>query len=66
MQTDVRCGKLVVRKGRYVCPFCNTTMRQKASEDTQAKNLVLWCHKCKSEIKVNIQDGQCSMIASAR
>lgn len=66
MQKLAEGRKLRIKNGRYVCPYCNTTMNQQARTDTQAKNLVLWCWKCKAEMKVNIESGQCSVIASAR
>lgn len=66
MKTVVRHGKLAIKSGRYVCPYCNTTTHQQARPETQAKNLVLWCWKCKAEMKVNIDSGQCFVIASAR
>lgn len=66
MQNAELCDKLRVRNGRYVCPFCKRTTYQKASSETSAKNLILWCRFCKEEFQVNIDSGQCSLTARAR
>ena len=66
MQKQAGGRKLRIKNGRYVCPYCGTTMNQQARLETKAENLVLWCWKCKAEIKVNIDSGQCFVIASAR
>ncbi len=66
MQSEAQCDKLKVRNGRYVCPFCGTATYQKASLETSAKNLILWCRRCKEEFQVNIDSGQCSLTARAR
>lgn len=60
------CDKLSVKNGRYVCPFCKAATYQKASAETSAKNLILWCRRCKTEFQVNIDSGQCSLTARAR
>ena len=66
MQSNMRCGKLVIRNGRYVCPNCKQTTHQKASEETNAQRLILWCRNCKAEFVVNIEHGQCSVVSRCR
>ena len=66
MQTDVRCGKLIIKNGRYVCPNCKQITNQKASKATNADKLILWCRSCKAEFIVNIDHGQCSVVSRCR
>lgn len=66
MQNSEKACKLVVRNGRYVCPNCKQTTNQKASEDTNAQRLILWCRNCKAEFVVNIERGQCSVVSRCR
>ena len=65
MQTGKNCGKLVVKDGLYVCPNCRKKTHQVSRADTEARNLVLWCRNCKAKFLVNIDHGQCSVIAGA-
>lgn len=58
----VKCGKmLVVDNGWVHCPVCRANKRLlRITPDCSATSLVLFCRKCKSEIKVDIDKGQCS------
>ena len=66
MQSAVKPAKLIIRNGRYVCPNCKQTTNQKASPDTNADLLILWCRNCKAEFVVNIDHGQCSIVSRCR
>lgn len=66
LQTMMKSGKLIVRNGRYVCPNCKQTTNQKADDETNASNLILWCRSCKAEYRVNIQRGQCFVLSRCR
>ena len=66
MQTGKNCDKLVVKDGLYVCPNCKQKTSQAAREDTEARNLSLWCRNCKAKFLVNIENGQCFVISRCR
>ena len=66
MQTCNERVKLSIKKGRYVCPNCNCITNQKASAETSANRLILWCRNCKAEYLVNIEHGQCFLISRCR
>lgn len=40
-----------------LCPICHNKTRTKIREDTEAKNLIVFCPKCKREILADI-DGE--------
>ena len=63
MQAASKHVKLTIKKGRYVCPVCNQTTYQQADPGTNATGLLLWCRNCKSVFRVNIVDGQCSVVS---
>lgn len=39
-----------------LCPICGGKTRQKMRKDTVAKNLIVFCPKCKRESVVDIRD----------
>lgn len=39
-----------------LCPICGGKTRQKMREDTVAKNLIVFCPKCKRETVMDIKD----------
>ena len=41
-----------------LCPICGGKTRQKMREDTEAKNLIVFCPKCKNESVVDIRNGE--------
>ena len=51
---------LAVRDGYLICPICrrNTRLIQVRPE-TEAWSLTVFCRMCKSEIKIDIEKGQC-------
>lgn len=57
-------GKIIsVKDNLYVCPNCKQKTSQAARNDTEAKNLSLWCRHCKATHIVNIVHGQCFVIS---
>nr|DAL40040.1 MAG TPA_asm: cysteine-rich protein [Caudoviricetes sp.] len=51
---------LTVKRGWLICPTCpRTQFILHLLPDTEAKNLQVYCRRCKTVIKVNIRDGQC-------
>ncbi len=66
MQGEMNRGKLFVKDGLYVCPNCRQKTSQAARADTEARNLPLWCRKCKAIYLVNIEHGQCVVIRRCR
>ena len=60
MNIEHNCGKIVPTKDGYiVCPCCRFKTNQQLRQDTQAKNLRVWCRKCKQVTVVDIDNGQC-------
>lgn len=45
-----------------MCPVCQNKTRIKIREDTEIKNLPLFCPKCKQETLINIQQLNMSVI----
>lgn len=45
-----------------ICPICGGKTRTKIREDTEAKNLIVFCPKCKRESVVDIKDGKTEII----
>ena len=40
------------------CPICGGKTRTKIREDTEAKNLIVFCPKCKKESVIDIISGK--------
>lgn len=38
------------------CPICNGKTRVRIREDTELKNFLLFCPKCKQECLINVKD----------
>ena len=54
MQSNMRCGKLVIRDGWVSCPVCRKGKLLKLRPDTTAQNLPCKCKRCGQESLVNI------------
>ena len=60
-----KCGTmLAVRDGYIECPYCRAGKLQRVLPETQAKQLQIYCRKCKHEMIVDIYMGQCFMSRS--
>ena len=56
---EQRRGKLVVKDGWITCPICRRNRRlQRVNDDTEAKNLPVYCKDCKTELILDIARGQ--------
>lgn len=54
MQSNMCCGKLVIRDGWVICPVCRKGKLLKLRPDTTAQNLPCKCKRCGQESLVNI------------
>lgn len=60
LQRPHKRGTMVtVKDGTIVCPCCRCKTSQQIRPDTHAKNLQVWCRKCKHTAVVDIEHGQC-------
>ena len=55
MQSNMRCGKIIVRDGWVICPVCQKGKLLKVRADTTAQNLPRKCKRCGQETLVNIE-----------
>ena len=54
-------GKMVTVKDQYpVCPICRGRMTPKILANTSGRNIPAFCRRCKNEILLDIERGQCS------
>ena len=59
MSPDRICGILLASKrGAWCCPTCGARLITKDAATT-AKNLPVYCHRCKRDVYVNIDSGLC-------
>lgn len=62
MINDRICGTMLAVKDGYLeCPYCKASKIQRVRPETVAKRLQVYCRKCKHEILVDMQSGQCYM-----
>ena len=61
LNATAKCGKLyMVRDGFLICPICRRNKRlMRIDPQTRAVHLAVWCRDCKSEIILDIDQGQC-------
>ena len=59
MPAASECGKILVSKrGAWCCPGCGSRLITK-SPGAEAKNMPVYCHKCRRDFYVNIVSGLC-------
>lgn len=59
------CGTMVpVTNGFADCPYCGQRKLLRILPETEAKQLNLFCRRCKREMQVDIHQGQCQMSRS--
>jgi len=59
LQSAANCGKLIVKNGWLACPVCRRNKRLlRINPDTEARGLPVYCRDCKSELILDIQQGQ--------
>lgn len=61
LQNSAKTAKLDTKNGLIVCPNCGRLTSQAVRPDTEARNLVLWCRRCKASNIVDIEHGACSL-----
>ena len=65
-KADTSCGKECRASMKQVewllCPICHNKTRIKVREDTELKNFLLYCPKCKNEIVINLKMKHISVI----
>lgn len=61
MNSHPNNGKMVTVKDSYpVCPVCKGKMTPKILATTSGRNIPAFCRRCKNEILLDIDRGQCS------
>lgn len=65
-KADTSCGKECRASMKQVewrlYPMCHNKTRIKVREDTELKNFLLYCPKCKNEIVINLKMKHISVI----
>lgn len=56
---DRERDKLTVKDDYPVCPVCRSKMTPKVLPVTSGRNVPAFCRRCKSEILLDIDRGQC-------
>lgn len=57
---DKRRNMLTVRDGYLVCPTCRRNKRlMKINPDAAAERITVYCRDCKTEHKIDIENGRC-------
>ena len=61
MNSHVDNGKMVTVKDDHpVCPVCKGKMNLKIQANTSGRNIPAFCRRCKNELLLDIDRGQCS------
>ena len=59
MQTERHGATLSTKDGWITCPICRRNHRlMRIRDDTFGRNLVAYCRTCRSEVILNIDEGQ--------
>lgn len=60
MQNGANTAKIAVKTDGWVtCPYCRRNKRLlRINQDTEARNLQVYCRDCKHELILNIAKGQ--------
>ena len=57
---DVHGRMLTVTEGFLECPYCRQNRRvMRIGPQSRAVGVVAYCRRCKNEIIIDIEDGQC-------
>lgn len=54
LQIKVKCGKIITKDGWLVCPDCKDAKLLQLRPKTSAKDLQLYCRRCKTTSVVDI------------
>ena len=65
-KVDTSCGGergAVMKQAEWVlCPICHNKTRIRVREDTELKNFLLYCPKCRNEVLINLKKKHISVI----
>lgn len=61
MKNDGAGGKLEIKNGAIVCPWCGCRLPERITPRTRAEALGVWCKRCRRSFEVNIDQGQCHL-----
>ena len=54
------CDKLTVKDGWLQCPVCRRNRRlMRVRPDTEGQRIPVYCRDCKTELIIDIREGQC-------
>ena len=61
MHNDADYGRLlVVRDGWLQCPVCRSNRKlMRVLPNTEGQRIPVYCRKCKTEITIDVREGQC-------
>lgn len=65
-KTDISCGRecgAAMKQAEWLlCPICHNKTRIRVREDTELKNFLLYCPKCRNEVLINLKKKSISVI----
>lgn len=61
IDSTIRDTMLAVNDGYLECPYCRATRLLRVWPQTEAKHLQVFCRRCKHEMIIDIDKGQCYM-----
>lgn len=50
---------LAVKDGYLECPICHRNRLKRVAPDESGERILIFCRYCKSEIRIDIDQGQC-------
>ncbi len=58
MKNALECSKIETVAGWVRCPKCGDRRLLRVTDSTEARNLIVYCRKCKTELTLTITRGQ--------
>jgi len=62
MLKNILIRRLAMTEKWVLCPICGGKTRTKIRPDTEAKNLIVFCPKCKRETVMDIKDMESKVV----
>lgn len=60
MTAQGSCDKLTVKDGWLQCPICRRNRRlMRVLPETEGQRIPVYCRDCKTELTIDIHEGQC-------
>lgn len=61
LQTGMNRGRMLTVKGGWlICPVCRRNKHlMRIPPDASARGVVAYCRDCKTEVRIDIDEGQC-------